>query len=413
MNPSVYRRNTCRLCDGSQLELVMQLASSPPADDYVPPGRLDEVQACYPLDVFFCHSCGHLQLLDVLDPEALFCDYLYTTASSPGLVAYFRDYAEGVMHLIDPPEGATVVDIGSNDGTLLRFFQERGMQVLGVDPAADIAYQATEAGIETLPYFFTPDLAQQIRNERGPSALVTANNVFAHADDLAGLADGIHDLLAPDGVFIFEVSYLVDLMQNMVFDWIYHEHLCYHAVKPLETFLQRHGMELIRVERTLSKGGTIRCTAQLDGGPRTISPSVAELIGLEARLGLDGIESFKVFAARIEAVKSQFLDLLRGFIAQGKAVSGYGASATVTTLVYHFELGDKLSFMVDDNPDRQGLFSPGHHIPVLPPQAIYDRKPDYVVVLAWRFAKPIIEKHQAFLGGGGHFVTPLPDVTVV
>lgn len=413
MSADVYRRDTCRLCGGKDLELVLRLTPTPPADDYVPAERLHKVQETYPLDLFLCHECAHAQLLDVVPPEALFGNYIYLTASSPGLVEHFRRYAEQVLTRVGPPKGSLVVDVGSNDGVLLKFFQEGGMRVLGIDPAREIARKATDSGIETLPAFFTSELAHRIKTERGPAAIITANNVFAHADNLADVTEGIRDLLAPSGVFVFEVSYLVDLIQGMVFDYIYHEHLCYHSVKPLDKFFRRHAMELIHVERISTKGGSLRGTAQLAGGPRQVSPSVARLITLEEDLGLHHSEYFKLFATKIDSLKAELGSLLIDLRAEEKTIAGYGASATVTTLTYQFDLGDVMSFIVDDNPSRQGLFSPGFHIPVVAPQALYERKPDYVIILAWRFSDLILKKHQAFLAQGGHFIVPLPKVEVL
>jgi SAM-dependent methyltransferase len=413
MRGSVFRRNTCRLCDGHELELALHLDPTPIADDYVSVERLAMVQETYPLDLFLCRTCGHVQLLDVVDPEVLFGDYVYVTSISLGLVEHFRRYADDVLRRIIPPVGAFVVEIGSNDGTLLKFFQDRGMCALGIDPARGIARKATESGIETLPTFFTSELARKIRLERGAATIVCANNVFAHGDNLADMVEGVRELLAPDAVFVFEVSYLVDIVQKMLFDTIYHEHLCYHSVKPLDRFFRRHGMELIDIERIASKGGSLRATVQLTGGPRAMSPKIEELIALEASLGLDRVETFRAFAAKIESVKTQLLELLHDLKSQGRTIVGYGASATVTTLIYHFELSDKLSFIVDDNPTKQNSFSPGHHIPVLSPQAIYERKPEYVLILAWQYAEPIKEKHHAFLEQGGHFIVPLPRVEVI
>lgn len=412
MSALVYRRSTCRLCDGHHLELVLQLAPTPIADAYVSVERIGEVQETYPLDLFFCHDCRHLQLLDVVDPEVLFGNYIYVTSGSLGLVEHFQRYADEVLRRVNPPKEALVIDIGSNDGSLLKFFQDRGMRVLGIDPAREIAQKATESGIETLSTLFTSGLAHKIKNERGPAAIVTANNVFAHADNLADITEGIRDLLAPDGVFVFEVAYLVDIVQNTLFDTIYHEHLCYHSVKPLKAFFRYHGMELIDIEHIPTKGGSLRGTAQRAGGPRTVSPSVDTIIALEESLGFDRAETFKAFAAKIEGVKTQLLSLLRDLKAQGKTIAGYGASATVTTLIYHFDLCDMLSFIVDDNPQKQNLFSPGHHIPVLSAHAIYERKPDYVLILAWNYSQPIMKKHQSYLDQGGHFIVPLPEIEV-
>jgi len=226
------RRNTCRLCGGHDQELAVHLEPMPSGDAYVPAGHLDQPQETYPLDLYLCHSCGHAQLLDVVDPEILYRNYLYTTSISLGLAEHFHRYADEVLSRVNPPAGSFVVDLGSNDGTLLKAFQSRGMRVLGVDPAREVARKATASGVETLPCFFTAELARTIRDERGPASIVTANNVFANIDNLVDMIEGIQTLLAPDGVFVFETSYLVDVFQKSLLETFFHEHLCYFSVKP-------------------------------------------------------------------------------------------------------------------------------------------------------------------------------------
>lgn len=413
MTGQITRRDDCRLCGGKDLHLGLHLTPAPIVDAYVPAERLGEMQETYPLDVYVCSGCGHSQLLDVVDPQVLYRDYIYVTASSPGLAEHFHKYADAVMGRVNPLEGALVVDIGSNDGTLLKFFQGRGAQVLGIDPAVDIARQATRSGVETIPDFFTAALSRQIRKERGAAAIVTVNNLYANVDDLADFTDGIRHLLSLDGVLVFESFYLADLIQNMVFDFIYHEHLSCFSVKPLSSFFGRHGMELIDVERVATKGGSLRYTVQLAGGSRCVSQSVSSMISLEENLGIGTPQPLKAFAAKIDQRKSELVTLLRDFQGKGKTMAGYGASASTTPLLYHFGIGDELSFIVDDNPAKQNLYSPGYHIPVLPSHAIYARKPDIVLILAWRFSEPIIDKHRAYLDQGGHFIVPLPEIQVI
>lgn len=413
MTDSVYRRDNCRLCGSRALEKVLPLAPTPLADAYISAEHINKPQQVYPLDLYLCKDCGFAQLLDIVIPQVIYLDYIYETVSSLGLVDHFRRYADDVNAIIKPPLNALVVDIGSNDGSLLRFFKKHGMRVLGVDPAREIARRATAAGIETLPEFFNHDLVRKIKNEHGPAAIVTANNLYANVDDLNTLTAAICDLLTPDGVFVFESFYLMDWMQNMVFDFTYHEHLSYFSVKPLVSFFRRHNMELIDVKRVPTKGGSVRYTVQRAGGPRPVSPAVAELIALETKTGLHCSKTFKAFAARIDNAKKKVLDLVKSLLKQGKTIAGYGASATTTTLIYHFELGDKLRFIADDYEAKQNLYSPGYHIPVLAPQALYERRPDYVLILAWRYAEPIIKKHKAFLDQGGHFIMPLPDLRIV
>ncbi len=413
MRPPVVKRTSCRLCDSPRVELAVPIKPSPIADAYVPADRLSRPQASYPLDLYLCRDCGHVQMLDVVDPDVLFAEYIYRTSVSAGLVDHFRRYADDLVERFRPSPAALAVDIGSNDGTFLRFLRDKGLRVLGIDPAVKIAEQATREGIETLPAFFTADLARRVRRERGAAAFVTANNVFAHSDRLPDMADGVRELLAPDGVFAFEVSYLADIVEKLLFDTVFHEHLCFHSIKPLTAFLARHGLELFDVTRLSSKGGSIRAFAQPAGADRKRARIVDDLLALEAETGLDQPGVFRKFTDTLTAIKADLHELLAPLRAAGKTVAGYGASATVTTLLHHFELGRFLDYLVDDNPARHGLFSPGLHLPVLPSQTLYDRKPDYVVVLAWQYAEPILKNNRRYLEQGGRFVLPLPRVQVV
>lgn len=412
MSPSSFRRDTCRLCGGNDLELVLKLVPTPAGDAYVSCKHLEKEQESFPLDIFLCRTCGTSQLLNVIDPKILYGNYIYETSVSLGLAEHFRRYVDDVISRANPPKGALVLDIGSNDGTLLKFFKSRGMSVLGIDPAPQATQKARESDIDTLQAFFTLDLARKIKDERGHATIITANNVLANIDNLVEVVEGLHELLAPDGILVFETGYLVDLVEKKLIDNIYHEHLLYYSVKPLEAFFHRCGMELIDIERIPTKGGSLRGIVQLEGGRHTISPSVGRLMKFEIDLGVDRADIFKTFSTEIDIIKNQLVSLLRDLKAQGKTIAGYGASVGVTTLIYLFDLADVLSFIVDDNPIRQNLFSPGCHIPVISPQAIYGRKPEYVLILAWRYSEPIMKKHKAYLGQGGHFIVPLPQIKI-
>lgn len=408
-----YHRKTCRLCDSPQVELVVKMVPCPPVDAFVPATQVAEPQPSFPMDLYLCQACGHAQLLDVVAPSLLFGSYIYTTGSSPGLVDYFQDYANSVCNQLDLAPGAFALDIGSNDGTLLSFFKQRGLQVLGVDPAREVAAGATARGIETLPEFFTSAVAQRIRSEKGAVDLVTANNVFAHSDFLGDMADGIRHILAPSGVFVFEVSYLLDIVDNMIFDVIYHEHLSYHSVRPLRLFMDRHGLHLFRIERTPSKGGTLRCFVQLAGGPRPEHSSVHELLKLEDEYGLYRHQTYERFADRVNQTKEQTQAILSQPEFSGKALAGYGASATATVLIYQFDLGNVLRMIVDDNPIRQNRFSPGHHIPIISSETLLARQPEGVIILVWRYADMIMERNKTYQDRGGRFIIPLPQPHVV
>lgn len=392
---------------------VLKLEPTPPANAFVSKIQRDQTQTTFPLDIFFCEDCHHLQLLDVVNPAVLFENYVYVSGTSPVFVRHFEEYVEFVVDQYSPTVGSLVLDIGSNDGTLLKAFSKVGYKVLGVDPARDIATQASAVGIETIAGFFSAELAEHIRSSHGAASVISANNVFAHIDDLGSVLDGVRDLLEGDGIFIFEVSYLVDVFNKTLFDTIYHEHLSYHRVGPLVPFMQSHKMELIGATRVNSHGGSLRVVAQKAGGPRTVSPSVSELIDLEKKMGLDRAKTYQQFGNRIEVLKTELMNLLGRKKAEGYNIAAFGAPAKATTLLYHFCIGEGIiDFIVDDSPLKQGLYSPGMHIPVLSSEAIYDKKPDYIIILAWNFAVPIMERHKAFHKNGGKFIVPLPSVKI-
>ncbi|HBA84535.1 MAG TPA: hypothetical protein DCZ95_10615 [Verrucomicrobia bacterium] len=414
MSNNVKHRTTCRLCNHSALELVVPIAATPVADAFVTREKLNEKQECYPLDMYQCLSCGHVQLLDVVSPKVLFCsNYSYFSGNSPGLVKHFQEYAEGVIRKNGLDQGRLAIDIGSNDGTFLKFFKNFGMKVLGIDPAENIARHANAAGIETLPEFLTKDLAAKICGERGGAQMVSANNVFAHTDDMAGMLESIRELLAPDGIFVFEVSYLADVMDKMLLGSIFHEHVCYHSVTPLQKFMQAHGMELIDVERVSIQGGSLICTAQKAGGKRAVSPSVGDMLSYEKQRNLCSPVTLKAFSRELESMRSEISGVLHKLHQQGKTIAGFGAARGGTLLIYHFNMGEILKFIVDDSPDKQNLYSPGYHIPVLPTKALYEQKPDYAFLLAWVHTKPIIRSNQAYLEQGGQFITCFPQVVIV
>jgi hypothetical protein len=276
-----------------------------------------------------------------------------------------------------------------------------------------IAARATEQGIPTLPEYFSMDVAHCIRDEYGPAAIVTANNVFAHSDQLPAMADGIRELLRPDGFFTFEVSYMMDIVQKMLFDTVYHEHLCYHSARSLQSFFARHGLELIRLQRIPTKGGSVRGTVQRQGGPRPVSGEIARFIEWERLTRLHSVDAFRAYARRIETARDELTSLLDRVRAAGKCIAGYGASPTVTTLLNEFNLARRLDFLVDDNPVKQNTYSPGDHLPVYPSEAIYEREADVVVVLAWNYVAPILTRHQRFIAEGGQFIAPLPQLQVM
>jgi SAM-dependent methyltransferase len=410
----VTRKSTCRLCGASSLELVLPIRPSPIGDAFVGKDRLGEKQDLYPLDCYLCVECGHFQNLDVVDPDILFRNYTYRSSVSLGLVQHFHQYAAECFSELQLRQGDLVAEMGSNDGSLLKAFKNLGMRVVGVDPARSIAESATAEGVPTIPDFFSSALSAKIREEYGQAALFCANNVFAHIDNMADVVDGISGFLAPDGVFVFEVSYIIDMIDNMVFDTVYHEHVSHHALLPLDAFLRRHGMALFDVKRVGNKGGSIRGFAQLLAtGKRPRSERLLQMMAEEVRRGVTKPAIYRDWFAAIESRKQAVLAYLDKAIAAGKTIAGYGASTTTTTLLYHFELENRIKFIVDDNSLKQGTYSPGAHIPVLPSSELAAHKPDIVVILAWIYAEPILRRNADYVENGGVFVIPLPNMRVV
>lgn len=407
------RRQACRLCNSNQVKLVLPINASPIADAFVAETQLSQAQPLIPLDLYQCQSCGHVQNLDIVNPELLFRDYIFTTASSAGLVEHFRSYASDVIREFGITSNELVVEIGSNDGTLLKFFRDVGLRVVGVDPARDIAKQASVAGIPTIPEYFNAVLSERIQKDYGKAKLIVANNVYAHADQLGDLTDGIAALLDDDGIFVFEVSYLLDIIDKFVFDTVYHEHLSYHSIKPFVQFFAQHGLHLFDVKTISTKGGSIRGFVQKASGPHTERPVVSQMIIEEERRGLHSPQIFKDYEREILARKAAVLDYLEQAKQNGLKVAAYGASTTVTTLLYHFELTDKIAYLIDDNVKKHGMFSPGCHLEVKPSSILYSHeRPDAVIILAWQYASPIMTKNADYLKAGGVFVVPLPSLKI-
>jgi SAM-dependent methyltransferase len=412
-----FVRDTCRLCASRAIDEVLRLEPTPPANEFLTASEREAPQDTFPLGLWQCQQCYHVQLPVVVNPERLFRNYVYVSGTSPVFVDHFRRYAEAVVRTLKLEPKQLVVDVGSNDGTLLRFYRDLGMKVLGVDPARDIAQRATDEGLETLPEFLSEALARRIREERGPAQVVTANNVFAHADDLAGVARAVRTIIGPSGVFVFEVYYLVDFCQKLLFDTVYHEHLAYHSIGSLVPFFQALGMRVFDVERVDTHGGSIR--VYVDQGMRAVSPRVDELRRLELESGFPVAgwpapsrpSPLLALEARISDLSVRLGSRLRQLRADGKRIAGYGAPAKATTLMHQFGLGrDVLDFVVDDNPLKQGRFTPGVQVPVVPSSALSEQRPDYLLVLAWNFAEPIMKKCEPFHRDGGKFIIPLPEL---
>lgn len=418
MKTLFHLRTTCRLCHSGSLELVVPMAGMPigTPNFQVPDASADDpvFRTAVPMALHLCRTCGHLQILHVGNPDIQYRNYVYTTSLSLGLRQHFAGYASDVISRFGIAPDSLVVELGSNDGSLLGFFKEQGMRVLGVDPAVDIARRATAAGIETIGEFFTDAIGRRIRDSHGAARVVIANNMIANVDDLDPLVIGVRDVLAPDGLFVFETQYGLDVTEKNLLDTVYHEHLSYFNVKPLTRFFARHGLEVIDVQHIWTKGGSIRVTVQRAGGGRAVSAAVARCIAEEDRLGVDQPAYYAPYAQRIAAIRDGLVAMADAAHARGQLVAGYGVSVGTTTLLPQFDLQSRINFLVDDDPNKAKIMAgPGYDIPILPPAALTERKPAFVVVFAWRYVDPIRAKHGRYFADGGKFVVPLPEISVV
>ena len=412
MSVTVIKRKTCRLCDHSILEKVVKLKPIPLAEKYT---TLEESpdHSVYPIDLYMCRNCGHVQLLDVINSDTLWENYTYHSAQTKGIVDHFKEISASIIEKNQPNKGSLIIDIGSNDGSLLRPFQEKGYEVLGIDPAREIAHKATQSGIKTLPELFTFDIAAQICDSKGKASVVTAFNVFAHADNMAQMADGISHLLSKEGVFVFEFQYLVDIIDKMLLGTIFHEHMSHHSLLPMIKFLDNHGMEIIDLERNNIQHGSIVGTAQLKGGPRIQKPIVAEIINKEKQRRIDKPEALQPFINCLVNMQKKFSELMSFWKENNSTVAAYGAARSGPTLIAQFNIGSVIEVIFDDHPQKVGKFSPGDHIEVLPTKELNIRRPDYTIILAWIHTNKIIENNKEYLEEGGLFVTCYPSVMVI
>jgi len=408
-----YKRSDCRLCSSTNLKEVLKLTPTPPADSYVNKENLKIQQDTIPLDLYLCLDCGHTQLGHVIDAVEVYSNYIYETASTLGLGSHFKKCADVIMRKFKPTKEGLVIDIGSNDGILLKYFKDYGMNILGIDPMPDIAEKATKNGIPTLSHFFSEEFSKKLRSKYGPAEVVTSNNLVADTDDLISFVKGIKNLMDKSSIFFFETFYFYLQVKNFVWDFTYHEHYSYFTIKPLKSFFNKQGMELIDVEDNPTKGGSMRCTLQLIGGNRQINKSVENHIKLEEKEGFQTQEIMKSYNKRIENSKNEFKNLFSKLLDKNNVIAGYGASATSTTLIYHYNMGKYLSYLVDDFTAKHKLYSPGFHIPVYASEYLYKKKPNYVVILAWRYAEKIINKNKKYLDEGGKFIIPLPKIKII
>ncbi len=365
----------------------------------------------YPLRVYFCNNCHLAQLLDIVDKKVLFSDYVYFYSVMPQAPQHFISYSNDVIkRFVTDPKKDLVVEFGSNDGLLLKAFQENGCsRVLGIDPAENIAKVANERGIPTIANFFSSTLASKISAEQGKARVIVANNVVAHINDICDMVGGVEKFLDDKGAFIFEAPYLMDMFENLAYDSIYHEHVSFLAVAPLVFLFKQFAMDVFDVQEVNRQGNSIR-TFVCRSGAYPISSNVKTLLEKEKSMGLDKIDSYRVLASRIAQSKVNLNNILGDLKKQGLTIAAYGSPARGNTRLNYCKIGpDVLEFTTEELTSKVGLYTPGTYIPVVHIDEARKNPPDYYLMLAWPYKDAILKKEQAFLNSGGKFIIPTGD----
>ncbi len=417
MSEMIHVRKTCRLCGSPHIELSVPLAAVPIVSPNVGTetdesgARITRVIA--PLDNYLCRDCGLIQLIHVVDPALIYRNYRYRTSVSLGLPEHFRTLAKAVIKRLPLKVGEHVVEFGSNDGTLLNFFKSRGAKVTGVDPAQEIAAEATRRGVPTRADFFNQATAKDIAAKEGLARAIIANNAMANIDDLDEIFRAVALLLDRDGAFVFETQYALDVFERTLLDVIYHEHISCFSVTPVAKALGRFGLRVFDAERIPTKGGSIRFWVCADKASRPTAPRVAELMKLEDERGLHTLNYHAQFGRRVAEIKSKIHEAVAVAKASGKPIAAFGTSVGSAALIHQFELEGALEMLFDDTPFKERLEGPGYDLPVYKGDRLEEFDPALTIVLAWRYAGPISAKHPDYMKKGGRFLVPLPDVSTL
>jgi SAM-dependent methyltransferase len=406
--------NHCRICGGPHLVPYLNLGTTPAADSFVSIGEMYQEDPVYPLEVCLCTTCGMSQLGYTVPPEVLYkFDYPYESSTTKTGRDHFHGLAKSIVDRFSLNSTDLIVDVGSNVGVLLEGFENQGCRTLGIEPAGRIAQLAVERGISTINEFISPDLANRIVAGNGLASVVCITNVFAHIHDLDGFMEAVGKLLKASGVLVIEAPHFVRLLDHLEYDTIYHEHLLYVSVRPLNHLFNRYGFEVFDVEEMSIHGGTVRIFVSRVGENKP-TEALARLISCEEMSGAFDLERLRRFSEAVRSHRLQLVDLLRSLKSEGNTLAGVSAPAKGMTLLNYCGIGtDLLDFITEKSTFKIGRLTPGAHIPVLPDSELLSRNPDYVLLLAWNFADEIISNLSEYRSRGGKFIIPIPKPRIV
>ena len=404
----------CRFCGNSLDHTFVDLGMSPPCQTHISLQQLQEMERFYPLHAFVCEKCFLVQLGEFVTPSEIFSEYAYFSSYSDSWLNHVSNYADAMTSRFSLGAASRVVELASNDGYLLQYFAQKGIPVLGVEPAANVAQVAIQKGIPTVVKFFGRDTARSLLADGQAADLLLGNNVLAHVPDLHDFVAGMRVLLKPQGIITMEFPHLLQLMNHNQFDTIYHEHFSYFSFTTVERVFAHHGLVLFDVDELPTHGGSIRIYGRhADDLSKPPTDRVAALRARETAWGVGELATYRAFAEKVKATKRNVLDFLIGAKRAGKSIVGYGAPGKGNTLLNYCGIRtDFLDYTVDRNPYKQNKFTPGTHIPIFAPDRIRETRPDYVFILPWNVRDEVAEQLDYIRTWGGQFVVPIPDVQV-
>ncbi|QDS87754.1 hypothetical protein EC9_19350 [Rosistilla ulvae] len=405
--------SNCRACGSSHLEPVLSLGKTPLANRLLTADQLTEPEPTFPLELVFCADCTLVQITETVPPEELFSEYAYFSSYSDTMLEHAQNLVEHLVPTLQLTEDSLAVEIASNDGYLLQYYQQLGVPVLGIEPAQNIAAVAQERGIQTVADFFSLELATQL-TEQGQSAdVIHGHNVMAHVPELNGFVAGVHRILKPTGHAVFEVPYVKDLVDQVEFDTIYHEHLCYFSLTTLDRLFRSHGLTIVEASRVPIHGGSLRIVACRSEHCDQPGESVRTLLAEESAWGVDKLSFYLGLRNTVEGLRQDLLELLQDLKSEGMRIAAYGASAKGSTLLNYFGLGKEvLEYVVDRSPVKQGRYTPGTHLKIYEPEMLVADQPDYVLLLTWNFCDEILQQQVDYQDRGGKFIVPIPQVRI-
>ena len=401
----------CRFCGAGLTQTLVDLGHTPLANSYVDPARAGTPDPAYPLCARVCGSCFLVQVEDAVPAAAIFSDYAYFSSFSTSWIEHARHYASAMATRFGLGGASLVIEIASNDGYLLRHFKDMSIPVLGVEPAANVARAAEALGVPTEVAFFGVETARRLAAGGRRADLMAANNVLAHVPDINDFVGGVPLLLKPQGVWTIEFPHLLNLLREVQFDTIYHEHYSYLSLLFIERLMARHGLRVFDVERLPTHGGSLRVFVCHHGAEHAEAAGLVAARRQEAAAAMDRLETYAGFAPRVRDIRDRTLAFLRAARAEGRAVVAYGAAAKGNTFLNYCGIGtDLIAYVVDRNPAKQGHLLPGSRLPIHDPSRVFETKPDYLLILPWNLATEISGQMAAIRGWGGRFVTAVPEI---